>query len=85
MIDFNPTQRSDNKENEKKSRLKKEEDNTLTTRGPPLSPWHASFPPSPPKTIHRHFHLQWRNYKRCNDNSHTSVNCYECLHRACDP
>ena len=25
--------------------------NTLTTRGPPLSPWQASFPPAPPITF----------------------------------
>ena len=62
----------------KKSELKKEEDNTLTTRGPPLSPWQASFPPAPPETIHRHLHLQWRDYHcYCNDNSDTSNNCYE--------
>ena len=41
------------------SKKKDQEDGTLTTRGPPLSPWQASLAPSPPKPTFRHFHLQW--------------------------
>ena len=60
-------------------------DGTLTTRGPPLSPWQASFPPSPPTTTRHHLHLKLLNY-----NSHPIIrvifcSCYECLRRACDP